>query len=139
MTETPEQETKTPDVEKSSVVENCIPGPWMLHDVEAHTVVTEEKPGRFIALCDGGHNTEEENAAHAALMIVALETAQERDRLKEAVIEAESCFIKAKDENVFLRTQLDTMRGLLDTADALTQDLAGEVDEFKEAAQARER
>ncbi len=48
-----------------------IPGPWMLHDMEAHTVVTERKPGRFIALCDGGKNTEEENAGIARLIIAA--------------------------------------------------------------------
>lgn len=44
---------------------------WMLHDMEAHTVVTVEKPGRFIALCDGKHNTEEENKAHTRLVIAA--------------------------------------------------------------------
>lgn len=50
-----------------------IEGPWMLHDMEAFTVVTEKKPGRFIALCDGKENTEEENEAHTCLVIASLD------------------------------------------------------------------
>ena len=30
-----------------------------------------EKPGRFIALCDGERNTKEENEAHARLIVAA--------------------------------------------------------------------
>ena len=35
------------------------PGPlWMLHDMEAYTIVTTEKPGRFIALCCDAKHTQ---------------------------------------------------------------------------------
>lgn len=47
------------------------PEPWMLHDMEFATVVTEKKPGRFIALCDGKHFSREESAAHARQIITA--------------------------------------------------------------------
>ena len=40
-------------------------GLWMLHDTESATVVTVEKPGRFIALCSGIHLTKEEAEANA--------------------------------------------------------------------------
>ena len=45
------------------------PGPWMRYDMEFATIVTKQKPGRFIALCDGGLNTKEENDANTALII----------------------------------------------------------------------
>ncbi len=44
------------------------PGSWMLHDMEEYTVVTEKKPGRFIALCHGARNTKRENIANTRLI-----------------------------------------------------------------------
>ena len=57
------------------------PGRWMLHNREFATVVTAQKPGRPIALCDSGAFSEEENVRHAAFIAAAPDTAAERDQL----------------------------------------------------------
>lgn len=45
--------------------------PWMLHDTERATIVTEEKPGRAIAAFTGTSFTDEENDQHAEFAIAA--------------------------------------------------------------------
>ena len=48
-------------------------GPWTLHDMEAFTVVTAEKPGKFIALCDSRHLPVQESQANTVLCAAAPE------------------------------------------------------------------
>lgn len=45
--------------------------PWMMHDMERATIVTEEKPGLAIARFDGISFTNEENDQHAQFAIAA--------------------------------------------------------------------
>lgn len=47
------------------------PGPWMLHDMEFATVVTETKPGAFIALCHAQYSPRELSEANANLIAAA--------------------------------------------------------------------
>lgn len=49
------------------------PGPWMLHDMEAATVVTAEKPGLFIAACRSRSHSGDTNHANALLIAAAPE------------------------------------------------------------------
>lgn len=45
--------------------------PWMLHDMEDLTIVTVEKPGKFVAVCASKSFTNAENTDHAHLIAAA--------------------------------------------------------------------
>lgn len=80
-------------MKKISEQPSAVPEAWMLHDMEFATVVTVQKPGKFIALCDGKSFTPEENLAHAELIIADHGAADERDRLV-AVLDVATTFLK---------------------------------------------
>ena len=61
--------------------------PWMRHDMEAGTIVTVEKPGRIIAICDGVSFSDVENQAHADLILRAVNS-------HDALVEALESFLK---------------------------------------------
>ena len=64
-------------------MKNSTPGPWMLHDMEFATVVTAQKPGLFIALCDSATFTRKENLANAYLCIAAPELFKALEQIRD--------------------------------------------------------
>lgn len=99
---------------------------WMLHDMEFATVVTAEKPGLFIALCDSAAFTRKENLAHAELIAAAPETAAERDRLK----------VVNEGLVALLREALPHVKSMANSLTLMTGPIVGPVDRLASEIQA---
>ena len=109
--------------------DSATPRPWEFHDMEANTIVTVQKPGQPVALCDAHNLSDDENHANAALIVAAVNSYEELREALEDTAEAlellagsksmgvESAPVKADAESMGAVPALQRARALLDRLD----------------------